>query len=100
MDGSIWRYSSLRVNDDGYVEGSAYTREKAGHDVQVAVTSYEFERRGETMMNHVPNVTVTTKTGSIVAEPHAWDSQDAEAAMENAVKTAEDVFKDIQQYID
>jgi diphthamide synthase (EF-2-diphthine--ammonia ligase) len=98
-NGGIWEYSNLWVGEDGYVEGSAYTREKNGHDIQVVVTSYEYETRGETRMNHVPNVVVTDKTGRIVAEPHAWDDKNPKTAIKSAIGTAESVFEGLEQFI-
>lgn len=95
----IWAHDSLDVDDEGYVTGAAYTYTFGdGFDVQVGVTSYEYERGGETKMNHVPNVVVTDKDGSIVREPHAWDSEHPNRAIENGKGVAEDVFKRPGQY--
>lgn len=96
----VFRHDDLRVNDDGFVEGTAYTHDKDGYDVVVGVTSYEYERDGETKMNHVPNVVVNDPDGSIVAEPHSHDSSSAEIAIENAKSTGKWAFRNMEQYMD
>ena len=97
---NIWEYNSLEVNKDNEVVGSAYTSTfKGGYDVQVAVFSYEYEINGETKMNHVPNVTLTDESGSIVEEPYARDSENPEKAIENAINQGEYVFENPTEFI-
>lgn len=99
-ENEIWAYENLEIDEDGHVREVAYTHPfKDGYDVQVAVTSYDFEKHGETKTNHVPNVVLTDEDGSIVAEPHARDSYSAEKAIENGKRTAEYVFKHPEQFI-
>lgn len=99
-DSDVWRFSDLRINDDGMIEGSAYTREtEGGYDITVSVTSYEYERHGETRVNHVPNVVVSKPNGGIAAEPHAHDSRSAVTALKNAKNAAEYAFNHIEQYV-
>jgi hypothetical protein len=95
----IWEYDNLELNDDGHFQGAAYTSEKAGHDVQIGITSCDYESGGETRTNHVPNIVVTDADGSIVAEPHARDSEDPEKALKHAKQTAEGVYENIERYI-
>ena len=44
-------------------------------------------------MNHVPHLVVQDMEGNIVSEPHAWDSQIAENAIQNGIEAAEDIWK-------
>lgn len=97
---SIWLYDNLEIDDDGYVTGSAYTRQFLGeYDVVVGVTSYEYERHGETRMNHVPHVVVTDSEGTIVREPQAYDSENPGRAISNAKGLAEFVLENPQDFI-
>lgn len=90
----IWAYNDLHVDEEtGKVEGYAYTHERNGRDVSVAVNSYGYERNGEQRMNHVPHIVVQNEDGDIVAEPHAWDSQIAKKAIENGIEAAESIWK-------
>lgn len=97
---NIWEYNNLEINEDNEVVGSAYTFTfEGGYDVQVAVFSYEYERNGETKMNHVPNVVLVDENGKIVAEPHARDSQNPERAIENGINQAEYIFEHPTEFI-
>lgn len=98
---SIWLHDSLEVDDEGYVIGSAYTEEfLGGYTVDVGVFSYEYERHGESRMNHVPNVVVSDPEGRIVAEPHSWDSGNPETAIRNAKATGELVYDNPQDFVE
>jgi len=98
-----WNDDTLHVNDDGMTEGQAwcgsYEHDGTEYDITVSVTSYEFEQYGETKTNHVPHVTVTTKDGSIVAEPHVHDSRHPEKAIDNGKETAEYVAQRLEQFV-
>lgn len=97
----IWQEDNIEINEDGEVEGSAYTHHfKDGHDVQIGVFSYTYQRNGETHMNHVPSVVVTDSTGSIVAEPHAHDTENPRGAIRNARQSAEYVYKHPEEFIE
>lgn len=96
----IWAHDSLEIDDDGYVIGSAYTDMKLnGHYMSVGVSSYEYKRRGEVKMNHVPLITVADDTGKVVAEPTSHDSSDPEKAIENAKSTGEYVFENLEEFV-
>lgn len=91
---SVWDYDDLHVNDEGMVEGTAISREFAGgYTVQASVSSYEYEKGGETRKNHVPHITVQDENGSIVSEPSAWDSISPKKAIEAAKGTGEYVVE-------
>jgi len=90
-------YDDLDVDSDGFVTGSAHTREKDGHRVQASVTSYEYDDGQK--MNHVPLIAVTDETGSIYAHPTAPESVDPKTAIENARAAAEHAFKNLSQYV-
>jgi hypothetical protein len=96
-DNDIWQHDNLRV-EDGMVAGSARTRMKGGVDVQAAVTSYEYERQGRQMANHVPHVVVLGEGGRIHAEPHARDSTNPNKAIENAKSLGEYTFKNLSEF--
>lgn len=97
---NIWEYDNLSVNEDGEVVGSAYTFTFGdGYNVQIGVFSYVYERNEEFHTNHVPNVVVSDSTGSIVAEPHARDSENPETAIENAKSAAEYVYENPEEYV-
>lgn len=82
---SVWDYDDLHVNDEGMVEGAAISKEFAGgHTLQASVTSYEYEKNGETHVNHVPHLVVQDENGSIVSEPHVHDTASAEGAIARA----------------
>ncbi len=87
MNSEIWDHDSISI-ENGYVEGYAFAGRVDGeHDVTVSVTSYEYD--GD-KMNHVPHIVIDeADTGSIVAEPHAHDSQDPERAIDNAKSAGE-----------
>lgn len=99
-DDEILLHDSLETDDEGFVTGSAYTRQRDGYDVQAAVFSYEYERNGETRMNHVPNVVLTDEDGKIVAEPHARDWENPSKAMDAARSTAVYTFRHLGEYVD
>lgn len=93
-------YDSMEVDDRGFVIGSGYVRsEDCEYAVDFGVFSYEYERKGETRINHVPSIHVVDERGVIHAEPHANDSHDPETAMENARSTAKYTFENIEDYI-
>lgn len=100
LDDDIWAFNDLCINDDGFVEGTAYTKEKDGYDIRIAVESYEYERHGETRMNHVPVGNITNEKGIIVHDLEPNDDQNAERAIENAVGSAEYAYKHLGQFID
>jgi len=96
-----WSDDTLEINDDGHVEGSAFVGNFIdGYDVSISVTSYDYERNGETRTNHVPHVVVTTTEGKIIVEPTAQDSRNAQKAIENARGCAEYVIKYPSEFID
>jgi len=97
-DSGIWAYSNLDIDDQGFVTGSAYTYQKKGLDIQISVTSYEFSRHGKKETNHVPHI-VVTNNGSIVSEPEARDSINPSRAITNAIRTAEMVWKNLEDYV-
>jgi hypothetical protein len=91
-------YDEFRVGDKRGVPWVCHTDETHdGYSVQASVTSYEYERNGETKLNHVPNVVVTDETGRIVSEPHAHDSTNPEKAIENARETVRTVFGRLEE---
>ena len=72
----FWDMDSIEVDENGFVQGQAYKLGIHGQfDVTASVTSYEYERNGETKMNHVPHIVVSEKDGKIIKEPHANDSE-------------------------
>lgn len=96
-----WYDDTLRVNDNGHVEGQAWHGSFAdGHDVTISVTSYNYARHGETKTNHVPHVVVTDKNGSIVAEPHAHDSSLPKKAIKDGKQTGKYVVENPEQFIE
>jgi len=100
MPENIWEYDNLTVNENNEVVGSAYTFGfNDGHDIQVGVFSYTYERNGEFHKNHVPNVVVSDKEGNIVAEAQAYDSEDPQKAIENAKSMAEYVYANPKEFI-
>jgi len=98
-DSGIWAYSNLSVDDKGFVNGSAHTFIKGKYSIQISVTSYKFIHRGKETINHVPHIVVTNNTGSIVAEPNARDSINPSRAITNAIRTAEMVWKNLEDYV-
>lgn len=99
-ENDIWEYDNLEIDEKGFVTGSAYTREFLGeYDILVAVFSYEYERQGETKMNHVPHVVITERDGNIVSEPEARDSENPEVAIENAKGLAEYIFEYPEDFV-
>lgn len=91
---------SLEIDDEGYVVGSACIFNFIeGYDVSASVTSYEYERNGETKMNHVPHIVVSKRNGSIVSEPHAHDSENPEKAIERAKGTAKYVAQHPDDFV-
>jgi len=98
-DSDILEYNSLSV-ENREVSGSALTHTfEGGYRIQITVISYDYERTGETRQNHVPNVVVTDRTGSIVTEVHANDSNSPIEAVENAVSTAEYVLENADTFL-
>ena len=95
-----WNDDTLEVNYDGHVEGQAWTTINDEYDVSASVTSYEYQRNGETRINHVPHVVVSSHNGSIVAEPHAHDSEHAGVAIGNAKETAAYVIENPEEFIE
>jgi len=96
-DKDVWAYANIYLNDSGMVDGSAYTHTfKDGYDVQIGVFSYTYDG---TKVNHVPNVVITDKSGSIVAEPYAHDSNDPYRAIQNAKQAAEEVFTNPTRFV-
>lgn len=94
-------HDGMEVDDRGFVIGSGYVRsEDCEYGVDFGVFSYEYERNGETRINHVPSVHVVDERGVILAEPHAHDSESAEKAMDNARGTAKYAFENIEDFID
>jgi hypothetical protein len=95
-----WAYDSLGIDDEGYVTGSAYTRDFCGgYDVTIGVSSYEYKSKDGVKMNHVPSVTIVNSDGAIVNEVHAHDSLHAEKAIENARQTAEMILDYPEQFL-
>lgn len=91
----IWQFSSLEIDEKGYVIGSAYTQQLSdGSDIRIGVSSYEYNEAGD--LNHVPLVTIVDDSGSIIAEPHASDSTNATTAIKNAIRQGEFCFKERQ----
>ena len=99
QNSDVWKHSDLILNDNGYVSGVAYTKEQNGYSIEISVFTYEYEQNGETKMNHVPNIILSNKNGSITAEPHAHDSQNAEKAIQNAINTGEYVIENLNQFV-
>jgi len=96
-----WYDNTLRVDDNGHVVGQAWYGSFAdGHDVTISVTSYDYDRYGETKTNHVPHVVVTDKNGNIVAEPHAHDSSLPKKAIKEAKQTGKYVIENPEQFIE
>lgn len=92
---------TLTINVNGHVEGQAVAFQPVpGYDVSVSVTSYDYERNGETKTNHVPHVTLSTIDGNIVAEPHAHDSHIPAEAIKEGKQTARYVIENIGQFVD
>jgi len=98
QDTKTWQHENLRVVQ-GYVQGSAYQDLPSGHSVRISVCSYEYDRQGETRMNHVPIISIEDETGSIVSEPHARDSSNPHQAIQNAKRYGKDVIENPQRYI-
>jgi hypothetical protein len=97
---NVWEFNSLEVNDDGKVEGSAYSFKLYGeYDVVATVSSYAYEKRGESHMNHVPAIILQDESGSIIQDWNGHDSSNAEKAIDNALSFGESVYKDYEQYI-
>lgn len=99
-----WNDDTLRVDDDGHVRGQAwygsFMCNGGSYDVSASVASYEFTQHGQTETNHVPQIVVTTRDGSIVAEPHAYDSRNPDRAIERAKQTAIAVVEEPRRFID
>lgn len=99
-ENDIWEYDNLEIDEKGFVTGIAYTREfLEDYQVHASVASYEYERRGKTKMNHVPQVTITDSSGKIMSEPEVRDSGNAEAAIENAKGLAEYIFEYPEDFV-
>lgn len=91
---------SLEIDDEGYVTGSACLFNFVeGYDVSASVSSYEYERNGETKMNHVPHIVVSENGGNIVSEPTAHDSSNPKKAIENAKNTAKYVAQHPNDFV-
>lgn len=99
-DQDIIEHDTLRVGEDGYATGSVFAREKAGKMVQGTVSSYEYQSRGETKMNHVPHIIVTDTEGKILAEPTARDSENAERAIKNVKGAVKHVYEHLSEFTD
>jgi len=95
-----WDENTLEVNHDGHVEGHAFRAINDEYDVTASVISYEYFRNGEEHINHVPHVVVSTRDGSVVAEPHAHDSRHAGVAIGNAKDMAGYVFENPEEFIE
>lgn len=90
----IWASNELKVNEDGFVEGYAYTHQFCGgFDVSVAITSYELGDGYNEDMNHVPHVVLSDPDGNIVSEPMPHDSHNPERAIENGMNAAEYIYE-------
>jgi len=95
-----WYDDTLSVADNDHVEGSAFYGSFAdGYDVVISVTSYDYERNGETKTNHVPHVVVSDSSGSIVSEPHTRDSHDPQTAINNAKQAGRYVVENPMKFI-
>ena len=93
----VWLFDSLEVDEDGFVTGSAYTRQKDGVTVDAVVHSYEYDD-GEAM-NHVPHIVVSDEDGHILAEPHSHDTSNPEEAIDRVKKTGENVYNHLENYV-
>lgn len=96
-----WNEDTLTVDEHGHVDGQAwYGLFGDGYDVFASVTSYDYERGGQTRTNHVPHVVVTDNRGSVIAEPHVHDTQFPEKAIKAAKDVARGVVANPEQFID
>ena len=99
FDTDVWAHADFEIDANGHVDGSAYTHEFAnGHDVVIGVTSYDYERAGETRTNHIPNAVTTDADGTIVHEGEPNDSENPQTAIENAKGSAEFIFENAEQF--
>lgn len=89
---SVIIHDSLQIDNDGYVYGSAYTKELPnGDSLTGGVTSYEY-KDGE--LNHVPGVTLVDESGAIKKEYSPYDTTNAETAIDRVRTQMENAFKD------
>jgi hypothetical protein len=100
FDSELWGNQSLWIDENGHVDGSMHVFGFVdGYDVTIGVFSYDYDRHGETRTNHVPQVVVSTTDGSIVAEPHAHDSNNPVQAIKNARDAAEHVIENPDEFV-
>lgn len=91
---------SLKIGDNQKVRGTVLIGNVGGgYDIIGSVFSYEYERRGTTKMNHVPNVVITDKSGSIIREPSARDSENPVTAISNTKETVKHVAENIEEFV-
>jgi len=91
----LWTNSGMAIDEHGHVEGTVHIfHSEHGIDVTVGVTSYEYERGGETNTNHVPHIVVSDPDGTIRQEPYARDSHDPHTAIKRAIQTAEWAYEE------
>ena len=91
----LWTTSSMAIDEDDHVKGQAHIFDNENAiDVTVAVTSYDYERHGESRTNHVPHIVVSDPDGTIRQEPYARDSHDPRTAIKWAIQTAEWVYEE------
>lgn len=103
-DGSdIWERSTLSIQDDGTVSGSAVTSLfESEYQAEIIITTDKDEIDGDPspdQLSYTPNVIVTEANGIRVCAPEIREFDTPEGAIEKAIDVVEHIIDTPEEYI-
>jgi len=94
----IWAEFNVQI-ENNKIKGCAYTHRFGNENsIFVGVSSYSYNENDERKTNHVPIVTVSSESGSIIHNGEPRDSTNPEKAIQNAINSAEYIFENSDSY--